>query len=97
MLMSEGDRHRNNAMNLAFEGIHCTGVMRCAPDKGYVFFDCLTVLPDEPKYAKQLDQGAMVGNAVAKFVQGDSPDPHGYAELVPVLPFTRDDYVTVGQ
>lgn len=95
MLMSEGDRHRNNEMNLAFEGVHCAGVMRCAP-KGYSFFDCLTVLPDEPKYAKQLEQGAMVGNAVVKFVQGDDPDPRGYAELVPVRPFTRDDYVTVG-
>src|SRR4029077_8134228 len=54
MLMSEGNRH--NAMNLAFEGVHCTGVMRYTPNE-YNFFDCLTVLPDEPKYAKQVKQG----------------------------------------
>ena len=93
MLMSEGDRHRNNAMNLAFEGVHCTGVMRYAP-RGYVFFDCLTVLPDEPKYAKQLDQGAMVASAVLRFIKEDDPDPRGYSKLVPVLPFTREDHVT---
>jgi hypothetical protein len=93
MLMSEGNRHSNNAMNLAFEGVHCAGVMRAVP-KEYIFFDCLTVLPDEPKYAKQLDQGATVASAVLKFIGGDDPDPRGYAALVPVLPFTREDYVT---
>jgi len=91
MLMGEGDRHRNNAMNLAFEGVHCTGVMRYTSEHN--FFDCLTVLPDEPKYAKQVEQGTMVANAVVQFIEGDEFDPRGYAELVPVLPFTRNDYV----
>jgi hypothetical protein len=95
MLMSESARHCNNEMNLAFEGVHCVGVMRHAP-QGYYFFDCLTVLPDEPKYAKQLAQGAMTADAVLQFIKGDDSDPRGYAELVPVLPFTRNDYVTVG-
>lgn len=93
LLMSEGDRHRNNEMNLAFEDVHCVGIMRYAP-KGYVFFDCLTVLPDEPKYAKQLEQGSMVGNAVVSFIKSDNADPHGYAELIPVRPFTHADYIT---
>jgi hypothetical protein len=96
MLMGDGERHRNNGMNLAFEGVHCAGVMRYVP-KGYLFFDCLTVLPDESKYAKQLEQGAMVANAVLQFINNNDADPRGYAELVPVLPFTRNDYVTVGQ
>lgn len=94
-LMRESDKHLNGGVNIAVEGnLLCTGVLRML-NNGIPFFDCLTVLPsDDPQYARQFDQGKHVADAVTKYLDSDSADPRHYADKIPALPFTRNDYVT---
>lgn len=94
-LMQGSAKHYGTSLNAAFEGdILIVGVLR-APITTAPFFDCLTVLPhDRPQHARQFEQGKWVADAAMKYLHSDSADPHGYADRVPVVPHSYDDYVT---
>ena len=97
MIMRESEKHRNTSICLANTELMAVGVLRHLKDR-YSFFDVLTVLPtrdvDKPYQLKQRQQGAHIGNIVAKYIQNSEPDLEGLADSVPVIPFDHHDYVS---
>lgn len=91
-LMQRSEKHRDTSVSVSFEqDVLIVGVLR---DKGR-FLDCLTVVSgDNPEHARQFEQGCYVAAATMKYMDSDSSDPRGYADRVPVLPHTYNDYVT---
>jgi hypothetical protein len=97
MIMRESEQHRNTSICIANTELMAVGVLRHEPQQ-YSFFDVLTVLPtygvDKPYQLKQREQGAMIGNIVAKYIESVDTDLDGLAKLVPVIPFDHHDYVS---
>ena len=97
MIMRESEKHRNTSICLANTELMAVGVLRHV-DQEYSFFDVLTVLPthgvDKPYQLRQREQGAMIGNIVAKYIQSNEADLEGLAKRIPVIPFDHHDYVS---
>ncbi len=100
MIMRESRKHRNTEINMLYNNMLCTGVLRFARnDDGtvYGFFDVLTVLAPEgdgDRKIRQRVQGKLITEAAVKYVRSDNADPAGYADKIAVLPFHESDYVS---
>jgi hypothetical protein len=98
LLMRESKKHLNTAINLAFEGIVCVGTLRFAQgnetEKGFGFYDVITVLQHSEKLAAQLNQGNLITHMVVEYIEGDDASPRSRADKIPVLPFREADYVS---
>jgi hypothetical protein len=95
LLMREGTNHLNRQVNVAFENLICTGVLRPAPQAGVDgYYDVLTVLSRDLATSTMLNQGTQVAHAVMDYIKGLSADPHGYADKIAQLPVYDRDFVS---